>query len=215
MVTLYSISQLSMFISCSTSLLGGGITIYTSGTRILPIKNKSNVFKRPPSSFRISLPNNNQDNKQHAHKHKVVFPRDPFKRNRVNKLIKNQCHIIRDRGYSDTLSTQRGRPDLRRVRQKQRRESDVVARIVDEQERDHSCSDGTGTRRREAARQRSDEDIADQHDHSRCNEERTAASAVDKTRAYHAHNQVPELEEAVYECLVRRRGYTDCIEDKG
>jgi hypothetical protein len=38
-----------------------------------------------------------------------------------------------------------------------------------------------------------DEDITDQHDHSRCDEERTAASAVDKTCPYHAHNQVPEL----------------------
>lgn len=190
-----------MFIFPCTSFLGN-IRIYTSNTRLLAIKNKSNVFKRPASSFRISPPNNNQDNKQHGQKHKIIFPRNSFERNRVNELIENQCHIIRDRGYSNTLSTQRGRPDLRRVRQEQWRESDVVACIVDEQERDHSCSNGTSTRRREAAGESSNEDITDQHDHSRCDEERTAASAVDKTCPYHAHNQVPELEEAVYECLV-------------
>lgn len=194
--------------------LRGHLSITTSNTRLLPVKNKSNIFKRPPPGLRISLPNNNQNNNQHDQKHKIIFPRNTLKRNRVNKLIENQRDIIRDHGDSNALSTQGGRPDLSRVCQKQRRESDIVAGVVDEQERDHSCSDSASTRCREAARQRSDEDIAKQHYHSRCDEKHPTASTVDKTRAYHAHYQVPELEEAVYECLVCCRGYTDCVENE-
>jgi hypothetical protein len=181
---------------------------------LVAIEDAGHLLERMAVGFGVEEPHCASDDHEDHAIHDIVFPRNCFQCDGVDEYVEEEGQLGSDQGRCETPRAEVVRPDLARIRDKERSECDIVESVVYEEEWDDgntSCSFGSVCER---AGQAGDDHIRGQHTKARGHKELAAAQSIDGKGGRYGHDEIPDLKEARDHGLTGDRGYAYTLQDR-